>query len=390
MTQQQHPVSARPLVAREDFVALEVPTYLYTGAHSPALAAGDAALRDAYRWKSMGPAGRDEMAASEDAARRVAAKLFGRPDEEIAFAGDASTVWTGIATGWEWKPGDNVIIHEYEHPAAYAPWLRLAERGLDVRVVRRRDDWSMPVDDFAALCDERTSAIISSHGGYVTGLRFDVPGLAALADERGIPLLLDASHTYGVVDVPADLCAIVVSASYKWTLGPYGVGIVAWNRDRLPDFVPGTAGWRSTDDMFGDDRFERWHPADGARRFQLGASSAADIAALGAGLTTIDGLGMDVVEAHATHLATRAIHGLADLGFTVTTPAAPEMRAGNVAFLHPDGERFADELQRRGVLLWGGDGRVRASFHVMNDDSSVDHLLETVAEVADLLPGGRS
>lgn len=379
-------VGQRALLERDRFVDLEVPSYLYTGAHAPALARAADRLAEAYSWKSRGPRGRDAMAEAEHEARVSVAALLGRPFEEVAFAGDASTVWSAIALGWEWKPGDNIIIHEYEHPAAYAPWLRFIDSGLEVRVVRRRDDWSMPADDFEALVDDRTSAIITSHVGYVTGMRYDIAGIARMADARGIPVLLDASHSLGVIDVPAGLCALTVSASYKWTLGPYGVGIVSWNRDRLPDFVPGTAGWRSTDDMFGEDRFERWHPATDARRFQLGASAFAEIAALGAAVDELAELGVARVERHALSLGTRAIHGLERLGLTVTTPAVEVERAGNVAFLHPDGERFSDELDKRGVLLWGGDGRVRASFHVMNSAAHVDHLLEATAEVLAQLP----
>lgn len=385
-------VGQRALLERDRFVDLEVPSYLYTGAHAPALASSAERLVEAYSWKSRGPGGRDAMAEAEHDARVSIAGLLRRPVDEIAFAGDASTVWSAIALGWEWKPGDNVVIHEYEHPAAYAPWLRLVDRGLEVRVVRRRDDWSMPAEDFAALCDERTTAIVTSHVGYVTGLRYDIAGIARMADARGIPVLLDASHSLGVVEVPAELCALTVSASYKWTLGPYGVGIVAWNRERLPDFVPGTAGWRSTDDMFAEDRFERWHPASDARRFQLGASAFAEIAALGAAVDEIVALGLERVERHALSLGARAIRGLAELGLVVTTPEEDAGRAGNVAFLHPDGERFADELDKRGVLLWGGDGRVRASFHVMNSAAHVDHFLEATAEILAELPveGGRA
>src|SRR5690606_520791 len=139
---------------------------LYTGAHAPALKSASECLSEAYAWKSMGPGGRDAMAEAEYNARTSIATLLGRPVDEVAFAGDASTVWSSIALGWDWKPGDNIVIHEYEHPAGYAPWLRFVDQGLEVRVVRRRDDWSMPAEDFEALCDERTTAIITSHVGY--------------------------------------------------------------------------------------------------------------------------------------------------------------------------------------------------------------------------------
>ncbi len=380
------PIAAQPLLSRERFVDLTTPTYLYTGAHAPALRSSLDALAHTYRLKSDGPAGREAMLGAEVEARASVAALLGRPTEEVAFVGDASTAWSSIALGWDWKPGDNIVIHEYEHPAAYAAWLPLQQRGLEVRVVRREDDWSMPLASFEAQCDERTVALIVSHVGYVTGLRQDVAALARLADARGIPLLLDASHSFGVVPVDASACAIVVSASYKWTLGPYGVGIISWNRDRLPDFQPGVVGWRSTSAMFADDRFERLELEPDARRFQTGGAAFSEIAALGAAVRELSALDTAAIADHALTLSGLAAQAFVDRGLTVTTPLEESARAGNVSFLHPEGERFADELERRGVLLWGGDGRVRASFHVMNSLADVDALADAVDDVLRVLP----
>jgi selenocysteine lyase/cysteine desulfurase len=173
----------------------------------------------------------------------------------------------------------------------------------------------------------------------------------------------------------------VVSASYKWLLGPYGVGIVIWNRERLPDFAPGAVGWRSTTDIFTADRFERHSVADDARRFQLGAPSLAGIAAIGTAVEMLLALPAGAAERHALALSGQAIAELREAGLDVVTPDDPSRRAGNVAFLHAEGERVADELAALGVPVWGGDGRVRASFHVMNDRSAVSALgsaLETV------------
>lgn len=269
------------------------------------------------------------------------------------------------------------------------PWLRLRERGLEVRVVAPDPRWELGADAIERACDDRTRALCVSHVGYVSGYRHDTAAIAAVADRVGAPLLLDVSHSLGVVPVDVADCAVAIGASYKWTLGCYGAGIAIWNRDRLPGFRPGAVGWRSIADTFTDDRFERYELFDDARRFQLGAAAFGPIAALGAAVEELLPLGADAVERHALTLGGRAIDGLRALGLTVITPEQPARRAGNVAFLHRDGERFADALAARGVPVWGGDGRVRASFHVLNGGASVDALLrETDALLAELPAGG--
>jgi selenocysteine lyase/cysteine desulfurase len=41
----------------------------------------------------------------------------------------------------------------------------------------------------------------------------------------------------------------------------------------------------------------------------------------------------------------------------------------------------ADALAALGVPVWGGDGRVRASFHVMNDETAVAALRSALESV---------
>ena len=369
------------LLGRDHFTGLDHRAYLYTGAHAPALAGVTAALARAHEAQSLGPAGRDVLFGIEEEARARLAAMVGRGATDVGLLGDASTAWNAIARGLEWEPGDNVVLNEFEHPSVVYPFLRLKEDGLEVRVVRRTAGWDIPADAIAAACDRRTRAIALSHVGYVTGLRHDTAEIAAIADRHGIPLLLDASHSLGVVPVDVEHAAIIVSASYKWLLGPYGVGIVIWNRDRLPDFRPGLIGWRSTTDIFTDDRFERVSISDDARRFQLGAPSLPGIAGLSAALSTLSALDAAAVERHAVDLSGRAIAALEDAGLEVTTPRDPARRAGNVAFRHPDGERVAAAMAERGVPVWGGDGRIRASFHVMNDGDAPTALVEALREV---------
>jgi cysteine desulfurase/selenocysteine lyase len=375
------PAPSAPLIAPDRFTGSNITQYLYTGAHAPALKRVTEMLAWGHRAQSDGPAGRLALFDAEERARATVGRLVGRPAADVGFLGDASTAWNAVANGLAWKPGDNVVVNTFEHPAGVYPWLRLKPQGLEVRVVEHDADWAITTDAVERACDARTRALVISQVGYVTGFRHDLRALAEVADSVGAPLLVDASHALGVVPIDVADCAIVISASYKWLLGPYGVGIVVWNRDRLRDFEPGAVGWRSTTDIFTPDRFERHSIAPDARRFQLGAPSLAGIAAVGAAVEMLLELPAGAAERHALALSGSAITALRDLGLDVVTPVDPERRAGNVAFLHPNGEQVADALAALGVPVWGGDGRVRASFHVMNDETAVAALRSALESV---------
>ncbi|MGB3375737.1 MAG: aminotransferase class V-fold PLP-dependent enzyme [Microbacterium sp.] len=382
-----HEPGAAPLLPLDRFVGLSDEAYFYTGAHAPGLVAGEEAMRWAIATKSTGPSGRVRLFDREVESREQLARLVeGATADDIGLLGDASTAWSSIANGWQWQPGDNVVLNEYEHPSVFAPWVRLREQGLEVRFVKPRGDWDLPLESIVDACDDRTVAIGLSHVGYVTGQRYDLAHASSLAQERGIPLLVDVSHSLGVMPISLDHAAILISASYKWTLGPYGVGIVYWNRERLPDFRPGNVGWRSVEDIFREGRFGDLDWSAGGRRFQLGAPALSDIAGLGEGARLLADLGMARVAAHAAALTSRVLDGFQALGLEVTTPADPAERLANVSFQHVDGALFADRLAERGVYVWGGDGRVRASSHVMNHAGDVDRLLHEVASLLREIP----
>lgn len=379
-------IGEHPLLDPSHFIDLTPASYLYWGAHSPALKRVEEAMVATYRAKSLGEKGRDLFYEEENRTREKIAALTGSRSSEVGLLGDASTAWSAIANGWTWRPGDNIIINEYEHPAVFAPFLRLRKYGLEVRVAKKDDDWEMRTTSIERCCDERTIAIAVSHVGYVTGLRNDLLELGEVANRVGVPLLVDISHSLGVLDVDLSSAAITVTASYKWALGPYGVGAVIWNQNLLPDFEPGTVGWRSLSNIFTEDRFEELNWNSGGARFQMGAPSFAGIAGLGAGLDTILGIGITNVEAHSLALVAMAMSGLRSLGLEVITPSDPARRAGSVAFLHDQGELFARMLADHGVLVWGGDGRVRASFHVMNSIKDVSRLISAVEQVLAKMP----
>lgn len=371
-----------PLSPRENWLDLEDVTYLYTGAHAPALKVVQEALGAAFRQQSLGPAGRDFMYQTERTARTIVGDLTHIAPDGVAFAGNASTAWNLVANGLEWAPGDNVVINDLEHPSVTFPFLRLKPQGLEVRVVPRDAGWRVSATAIAEACDDHTRAIAVSHTAYVNGYRHDLPAISGVADRRGVPLFVDWSHTLGVLPVEMDLCAVGISASYKWTLGPYGVGILCWNRERLPEFRPGGSGWRSVEDIFSVDRFEAAPLSPDARRFEMGAPSFSGIAGLAASLNYLKTFGTDALGEHALALAGLCRDGLMDLGLQVVTPEEKGSRAGSVAFVHPKADSIKAALERRRIFVWGGDGRIRASFHLMNGEADVKTY---VTELDDIL-----
>jgi cysteine desulfurase/selenocysteine lyase len=288
------------------------------------------------------------------------------------------------------QPGDNVVLNDLEFPSVVQPWLRLAGKGIEVRVARHAGR-ELQAADIVSLLDERTRVVAVSHVSYQSGWRHDVAALSEAAAKVGALVLLDATQSLGALPVPADRADVVVCSSYKWLLGGHGLGILAWNRARRPLPEPPSVGWRSVADTFTPDRFERYRLHDDARRFEIGFPSYPSIYALDTSVAWLAEFDADTVRDHILTLSGRLVDELAGRGFELLTPADPARRSGNVSFRAARGAELAEYLAAEGIHCWGGDGRLRASVHLFNGDDDIDRLLAALdGAPAQLRPAGES
>ena len=70
--------------------------------------------------------------------------------------------------------------------------------------------------------------------------------------------------------------------------------------------------------------------------------------------------------------------GLAELDLDLLTPPDAELASGIVSFAHPKAVEIGVALERAGVIVWAGDGRVRASLHLYNEMEDVERCLRVL------------
>src|SRR5262249_35879307 len=152
-----------------------------------------------------------------------------------------------------------------------------------------------------------------------------------------------------------------------------------WNRARRPDVQPLAIGRQSVADAFGPHQFEQYKLKPDADRFNLGFVNVPAAYALSTSVPYLLAAGTEAIEAHVLALGDLLIEGLKALGVRVITPAARERRGASVSFLHPRASQLDRALAERGIYLWGGNGRMRASLHLFNSEEDVERLLQELA-----------
>ncbi|MDD2335044.1 MAG: aminotransferase class V-fold PLP-dependent enzyme [Geobacteraceae bacterium] len=260
-------------------------------------------------------------------ARESLAELFGIKDSSrLAFTSSATEA-LNLAIAGMLRPGDHAVTTTMEHNSVSRP-LRLAEkRGSSItRIPCDRSGFLNPRDLAAALRAD-TRLIVLSHCSNVTGTVQLLAEIGHLATKSGVPLLVDAAQTAGVmpIDVTAMGISLLAAPGHKGLLGPQGTGFlyIAEGLELPPLVVGGTGGHSSGEEQ----------PEEMPDRFESGTLNTPGIAGLRAGVEFILSTGIETIRKKEMSLARHLVEGLGRLrGITLYGPAPEKERGGIVSF----------------------------------------------------------
>src|SRR5262249_38618006 len=229
--------------------------------------------------------------------RGLAGQLLNADPLDIAFVKNTSEGVGIVAEGFPWRPGDNVVTAAEEYPANLYPWLNLASRGVEVRMVPSRGN-RIEIDDLRAALDARTRLVSLSFVEFSSGFRNDLDAVGSLCRERGVHFFVDAIQGLGVLPLDLQKTPIdfLAADGHKWLLGPQGAGVFYICRE-LVDFMHATSvGWSSVVNAFDFSKIDfRLKPHAG--RWENGTLNFPGTLGLGASLRLLLDIGIPAVSA---------------------------------------------------------------------------------------------
>lgn len=312
--------------------------------------------------------------------RSLAARLIGAEPAEIALVRNTTEGINLVSEGFPWQPGDNVVVPADEFPSNLFPWMYLASRGVEVRVVPNPDG-RLDLNRLAGLCDRRTRIVAASWVGYASGWRNDLDALGEVAHRHGAYLFVDAIQGLGVfpLDVSRTRIDFLSADGHKWLLGPEGAGIFFVRRELLDLLRPLGIGWNSVVQA-GDYSNTRLRLKPTAARYEGGSWNMPGIIGLGASLDLLFSFGVDPISQRILEVTERLCERLAGQGGVVHSFRDKDHSSGIVSFEVP-GTNPIEVRKRcleRGVVLSCRGGRLRASPHAYCNDEDVDRLLAAI------------
>ena len=317
--------------------------------------------------------------------RTELAELFGlKNPEQVVFTLNATHA-LNIAIKSLVPPGGKAVISGYEHNAVTRPLEALgAETAVAAAPLFEAEAVTAAFD---RLVVPGVNAVICSHVSNVFGFIQPVEQIAAICQSRGVPFIIDASQSAGILplDMGALGAAFVAMPGHKGLYGPQGTGVLLCRegvparplleggtgsqsiRQRMPDFLPD--------------------------RLEAGTLNMPGIAGLLAGVRYVRRGGPDKILSYEKYLTQMAVQGLEALpGLRLFTAPGLRNQTGVLSLTAEgmDVEAVGSALAERSIAVRTGlhcapvahrtagtldTGTVRISFSDFNTPEEVARLV---------------
>jgi cysteine desulfurase / selenocysteine lyase len=372
---------------RQEWFENEDATYLNLAGQSPMPKVSHRAVQAALELKKFPQ--RIPDSAFFDVPNRIRAsiaKLIGSKPEEIALTTGASTGMAAVAFGLKWELGDEVVTAKGEFPLQYTTWKPMeAREGIKLKIVAPRDRF-LTADDIIGALTPKTRLVSISHVRFDTAGMIDAARVAAACHAQGTLLLLDVSQSCGAV--PMSVAALgadfVVSAGYKWLLGPFGTGFFWAKSEHLASIRPGPFYWMATGgaDNFAALSFNDPQPGNDAKRWDAAeTANYFNNAAVDASLEFVLRAGPETVAAHNRKLIDFMYERLPKDRCVPASPLDHALRGPYGCFAARKPETTAalyERLCKENVITSLREGNIRVSPYLYNTERDIDRLISVI------------
>jgi selenocysteine lyase/cysteine desulfurase len=349
----------------------------------PAREVGEKAISRKSRPWEITP---DDFFEDAEEIRALFARLVGGDADGVAIIPSVSYGISVAAANVPVREGEKIVILEDQFPSNVYAWGGLAEQsGASLVTLPRPED----LDWTRALLEEidtDTAVVAVPNCHWTDGSLVDLASVGESVREAGAALVVDAiqslgAHPFDVSEVRPDF---LVAASYKWLLGPYGVGYM-YVGEEYREGKPIEHNWinrRGSQDFSGlVDYQDAFQP--GARRYDVGERSNFALLPMAAEALRqlIDWEVENVSETIGT--LTDLVEERAGALGIVTIPKERRARHMIGLMLGPDApDDLATRLTTHNVYVSVRGPSVRVSPHLYNTESDVYRLFDVLERVA--------
>jgi cysteine desulfurase / selenocysteine lyase len=320
-----------------------------------------------------------------DGLRQALRFLFAVPDASHVVFGRSVTEFVALlAQGLRREPGrGRVVVTALDHPALVMPWYRLAAASaVELVVVPDRGDGVLDLERLAAVVDEQTWLVASTHVSHLHGTVQPAADISRMARRAGAWSVVDGAQAVGRIPVDAAQlgCDVYMGVGRKALLAPLGTAFMLLAAAAAEALTPALLSTRSARQSADGSVYSAPLPA-------ALEGNLPDLAAMQALAGCVDALGQlprDEVCGHASPLLHALATDLATVGLVPRRPI-PASSTGIASFHRRTGAPLPDGLQpslrAHGFVVAADVKSLRLSVHLSNDWRDGEDLANALVEL---------
>ena len=176
--------------------------------------------------------------------RQKLAHLAGTPADEIAINRNATEALNTVIFGLRLKAGDEVVGSKQDYPNMMSAYRQRAERD---GIIYKQISFDFPIEDNDAIVKAYEQAITPqtklvhvTHMVNWVGQLMPVRQIADMAHARGIEVIVDGAHSFGLLDfkIPDLDCDYFGTSLHKFLSAPIGSGMMWVKGDKIEKLWP--------------------------------------------------------------------------------------------------------------------------------------------------------
>ena len=316
-------------------------------------------------------------------ARKLASQLLNCQSDEVALVGPTSLALSFVAAGLNFRKGDNILIYYDDYPSNVYPWMALAARGIEVRLLNTRGLGAIRPVDVMGQVDENTRLVALASCHFISGFRLEHQGIGKFLRERGILFCLDAIQTLGAFPTTVEDVDFLAADAHKWLLGPCGAGILYVRRELQEKLNPPIYGWhnvRSPNFVAQEQIVFR----SGAVKYEAGTQNLVGLVGLIAAMELALEIGVENISAELLRKRAWLVPALQAKGFTILNAETKTENASGIISFYQSGKDLAalnQKLADAGIIASlrtnrTGQNFIRLSPHFYNTDAELQRVLK--------------
>lgn len=327
-----------------------------------------------------------------DAFYTSAAKLIHCEPDEIARCESSTRGWQQFFYSVDFKPDDKIITTRADYGSNVVAYIHAAKKSnVQFEFIDIDNNGDLNLEHLSSLIDKRTKLISVSHVPTGGGIVNDAESIGDIAQDAGVPYLLDACQSVGHLDLDVKKlkCTALTTTGRKYLRGPRGSGFLYVARKYFQSNEPAYLEQQGVN-LIDENNYEL---IDSAKRYENFECNFGGRIGLATAIDYANNIGTRDIEDRIFALAQRCRNNLHSIP-KVSVHDQGTRQCGIVTF-SVEGQipvEIRSQLSKNGINIWvssgpgslidfqrrGLDAVCRASIHYFNSEAEVDHFSNVV------------